>query len=133
MSDEVQRPAFFETWDIIRRAIYSQVAEAKRLYGAEAQNILIDEQPERTVVVRINGRPRGAVVQASISLAGDRIDITAQTDRPYGIFKNDTQVIEIETDDDRTIYVHDDERVTDPRQVADVILISIYDCFRPAA
>jgi hypothetical protein len=133
MSDVVQKPAFFESWDIVRRAIYTQVAEAKRLYGSEAQSILTDEQPERTIVIRINGRRRGAVVQASISLTGDRIVITVQSDRPYGIFKNNTQVIEIKTEADRTIYVHDYESLTDPHQVAAFILIPIYDCFRAAA
>lgn len=99
-------------------ALRKRVGEIKRDYGVEAQSLELIEQPQRTVVVGANGKP---VVQASISLKGDSINIIAPRDTGLGRI-NESDSIQVEFQDGLTMYVHDDQGFFDPKEAAEIIL-----------
>jgi hypothetical protein len=117
-SMQQERPLFTETWGVIVGALRKRVGEIKRDYGVEAQSLELIEQPQRTVVVGANGKP---VVQASISLKGDSINIIAPRDTGLGRI-NESDSIQVEFQDGLTMYVHDDQGFFDPKEAAEIIL-----------
>lgn len=117
-----------ETWAIVLRAVRQCLAQIKRNYGVEAQSIELIEQPRRTLVIR-DVRP---VVQASISLAGDTIDITAPRLTVGGLV-NESESIQIEFQNGTTSYIHDGEQFSDPMEVAKIILDPVLDRYRMAS
>jgi hypothetical protein len=123
-------PNYFEIWERVLSAIGTRVSDAKREYGIDAQAIQVIQQPARTVVIR-DAKSGGPLVQASISLQGDSIEIKRQE----GIAgaNDEPEVIEIEVKNGVVAFLHDDiDRTTDPQKVADFVLNPILDRYRAA-
>ena len=114
---------YFEIWEIILTALRDRIREANASYGIKLELI---EQPQRTAVIRDN-RSGSSVVQASISLQGDSIEIRRVDTIAGGTLGDDApEVIEITVKNGVIAYIHDDlDRTTDPRQVAEFILVPI--------
>jgi hypothetical protein len=109
-------PAYFEIWETVIAAVR---ARARELGGNLFE---IVEQPARTVAIR-TWRSGQDIVQASISLDGNAIQIK-RTSMDSNILADETpEVIKIEVKNGTVTYVHDElGNTTDPRVVADIIL-----------
>lgn len=62
-------------------------------------------------------------MQASISLAGDAIEITHKS--PGAIIEEESETVEIRVYGKTIAFIHDDDPTTDPKKVADIILTPI--------
>ena len=124
-----ERPSFSETWEVIVAALRQRIDLAKRQYGLEPQSLQLIEQPQRTVVISVNGKP---LVQASISLSGDKIKIIEQRDTGFGRV-NEEDVVEVEQRNRSTVYVHSGEQFVDANNVSEIILSPILDRYRMAS
>ena len=123
------KPRYFEIWENVLSAINARFAEAKREYSIEEQAVQVIPQL-RTVVIR-ETKSRGMVVQASISLQGDSIEIKRQ--ESGGLTDEEPETIEIEVKNGTVAFIHDDiDRTTSPNKVADMILAPILDRYRAA-
>jgi len=115
------------------RFLRDRVERMRRESGIAGQKLEIVEIPQRAIGVKLHGTP-GAFVQASVSLAGDRIEIRTQDNTEFGAFVNqEPDVIRIEYRGDRAVFIHNDERTVDPDEVAGIILAPILDYYRSAA
>jgi hypothetical protein len=123
----LREPAFWiRTWEIVLRSIRARVRDAKRKYSPDADSIELIEVPAHTVVIKINRTP-GATVQASISLSGTQIEIKTDERKSYGRF-NPVETVKVQTINSTTVYSHDDQRLSGPDEVAEIILAPILDC-----
>lgn len=128
----LKQPAFWiRSWGAIMRSIRALVRDAKRKYGSDAERIEVIEVPARTVIVQLNQTP-GAIVQASISLSGTRIEIKAQENRNLGKFPLPDQVIEVDPSGSSGVYTYDGQRLTSVDEVAEIILAPVLDYVRMA-
>ena len=125
-SAQEQQQPWFALWDEIIRAVEASVANAKAEYGEQAKSVRVLSVPARTLVVEANGKP---VVQAIVSLTGDRIDITNQR-VVDSVVVNFPRQIKIEMEGSRTVYVTDDERLSAASDVARIILDPVLDLYR---
>jgi hypothetical protein len=117
-------PAYFEIWETVITAVR---ARARELGGNLFE---ITEQPARTVAIRAWASSRN-IVQASISLDGDAIEIKRTSTDSNILADEAPEVIEIEVKNGTVRYVHDDLGSTaDPRAVADMILAPILESRR---
>jgi len=123
------RPSFSATWEVIVASLRPRINRAERQCGLKPQSLQLIEQPQRTVVVSVNGKP---VVQASISLPGDKIKIIEQRDTGFGRV-NDEDVVEVEQRNGSTVYVHGGEQFVDVNNVSEIILSPILDRYRMAS
>jgi hypothetical protein len=122
--------SYFGIWETILWAIRARISEETRAYGLNAQAVEVIEQPARTVVIRTNNRG-GALVQASISLQGESIEITRRQAIGGGQPDDEHEVIEIQIKDGVVSYLHDDiDRTTSPAKVAEIILNPILDALK---
>src|ERR1700722_8755188 len=111
-------PSYFGIWETILSAIRARISEDTRASGTDAQAVEVIEQPARTVVIRTN-KPGGALVQVSISLQGESIEIKRRQAIAGGQPDDEHEVIEIEIKNGVVSYLHDDiDRTTDPGKVA---------------
>jgi hypothetical protein len=121
-------PAYFETWQEIVFALHTREAEINREYGSNAVEVI--EQPARTVAIR-SSKSVKPVVQASISLSGDAIDMKRSSKDSEVPVDEAPEVIEIVVHNGAVRYVHDDlDSTNDPRAVADMILRPALDLLR---
>ena len=120
-------PSYFGIWETILSAIRARISEDTRASGTDAQAVEVIEQPARTVVIRTN-KPGGALVQVSISLQGESIEIKRRQAIAGGQPDDEHEVIEIEIKNGVVSYLHDDiDRTTDPGKVAEIILNPVLD------
>jgi hypothetical protein len=121
-------PAFFETWEKIVSALHERESEINREYGSNAIEVI--EQPARTVAIR-SSKSAQPLVQASISLRGNAIEIK-RTSRDSTVPVDDApEIIEIEFKNETVRYMHDDlDSTNDPRAVADMILVPVLESRR---
>ncbi|MGA8151645.1 MAG: hypothetical protein WB952_11895 [Terriglobales bacterium] len=133
MQDEMQEPPWFEAWGVVMRFVRDRVERMRHESGLRDQELELIENPQGAIVFKLYRRP-GAFVQASISLAGDRIEIRAQDNTGFGAFVDqEPDVIHIEVRGGRAVFIHNDEYAVDPDEVAGIILAPILDYYRSAA
>ena len=123
-----QRP-WFALWADIVQAVEVRVAKMKLEYAPEAASVGVIPAPARHIVIEDHGKP---IVQARISLAGDRIDITNQHETRIGIVIPFPVEIKIELENGTPVYISGDERLRTATDVAEIILNPVLDLYRMA-
>jgi hypothetical protein len=77
MENENNEVNYIAIWREVVTAIRERLSEAKEQFGIETNAIELIEQPARTLVIRTPGAQE-PIVQVSISLGGDRLEVRRQ-------------------------------------------------------
>jgi len=121
-----------ETWGAVVRFVRDGVERMKR-ESPLGHYLELVENPPRTIVIQLHGKPGGSV-QAGVSLAGDRIEITTPENTTLGrLVDPQPDVLRIKLRDHRAVFTDDNEDTVDPDEVAGIILAAVLRYYRHAA